>query len=117
MFSALCLSPFAAMLDAKTAWRLHCACSKVSVCWDEIRTRTKCKVPKALGAGLSANRSWTVGGAVALLEDAAATPFRTKASLLRHFFRHVLKPQQLYDVGHAVHHVGTMRRALLLKRS
>ena len=101
MFSALCLPSVAAMLDAKTAWRLGRTCSSVQVCWDEICVRTKCKMPKALGAGLCAKRSWTVRGALALLEDPAATPFQTKANLLRYFFRYALAPQQLLAGGAA----------------
>ena len=116
MFSALCLPSVAAMLDAKTAWRLGRTCSSVQVCWDEICVRTKCKMPKALGAGLCAKRSWTVRGALALLEDPAATPFQTKANLLRYFFRYALAPQQLYEVGHKAHHIATMRLAFRLSR-
>lgn len=111
-----CLPPLAAMLDAKTAWRLDRSCSGIQVCWDAIRARTKCEVPKALGAGLSENREWNVHGALALLDDAAATPFKTRANILRHFFRYALTPHQLYEVGHAARHIATMRLALRLNR-
>ena len=110
------LPPLAAMLDAKTAWRLDRSCSKIQVCWDAIRARTKCKVPRALGAGLSANREWNVDAALALLEDAAETPFKTRANLLRHFFRYALAPTELYEVGQRVRHIATMRLALRLNR-
>lgn len=104
------------MLDAKAAWRLSRTSRRVGVCWDEVRMRSKYQMPQALGAALSAGRKWNVDAAIALLDDACETPFRTRANLLRHFFRHVLAPQQLYDVGHAVHHIATMRLALRLKR-
>lgn len=116
MFSALCLAPVAAMLDAKTAWRLDRTSRRVVVCWDEIGTRMRCRTPSAVGAGLSGSRFWTVRGALALIDDAAATPFHTKANLLRYFFRYALTPQQLYDVGCKAHHVATMRLALRLSR-
>ena len=104
------------MLDAGEAWRLSRTSRRVVVCWDEVRLRTKYRMPRALGAALTAGRRWSVDAAIALLDDACETPFRTRARLLRHFFRHVLTPQQLYRVGHAVHHVATMRLALKLKR-
>ncbi len=102
------------MLDAKTAWRLDRASRRVVVCWEEIRAHTKCKMPRALGAGLSANREWNVDAALALLEDAAETPFKTRANLLRHFFRYALAPMELYEVGQRVRHIATMRLALRL---
>ena len=116
MFNALCLPPVAAMLDAKSAWRLERTSRRVVVCWDEIGVRMRCRTPRAVGAGLSASRFWTVRGALALLDDAAATPFHTKANLLRYFFRYALTSQQLYDVGCKAHHIATMRLALRLSR-
>lgn len=113
---ALCLPAIAAMLDAKTAWRLDRTSRRVVICWEEVRMRSKCKMPKALGAGLCANRTWTVRGALALLEDAAETPFKTKANLLRHFFRYALAPMELYEVGQTIRHIATMRLALRLNR-
>lgn len=108
------LSCVAAMLDAKSAWQLTRVCTGVSVCWDEIRLHSRCKMPKPLGAGLSAKRTWTVRGALALLEDAAETPFKTRANLLRHFFRYALAPMELYEVGQTIRHIATMRLALRL---
>lgn len=105
------------MLDAKTAWRASRTSRRVVVCWEEVRMRSKYRMPQAIGAALSARRQWSVNAAIALLDDACETPFRTRANLLRHFFRHVLTPQQLYDVGHAVHHIATMRLALKLRRN
>jgi len=104
------------MLDTRAAWRLSRTSRRVVVCWDEVRLRTKCKMPRALGMALSAGRTWCVRGALALLEDACETPFRTRANLLRYFYRYVLTSQQLYEVGHAVHHVATMRLAMRLRR-
>ena len=113
---ALSLPCVAAMLDAKTAWRLDRTSRRVVVCWEEIRVHTKCKMPRALGAGLSANRKWNVDAALALLDDAAETPFKTKANMLRHFFRYALFPMELYEVGQTIRHIATMRLALRLNR-
>lgn len=102
------------MLDAKSAWSLERASKTISVCWEEVAARTKCRMPRALGAAMSVRRQWTVTQALNVLEDAVCTPFVTRANLLRWFFRYVLTPQQLYDVGHATNHIATMRLALRL---
>lgn len=104
------------MLDANSAWQLGRTSRRVAICWHEICVHSKCKMPKALGVGLSANREWTVRGALALVDDAAETPFKTKANLLRHFFRYALRPMELYEVGRTLRHVATMRLALRLHR-
>jgi hypothetical protein len=104
------------MLDAKSAWQLDRTSRRVVVCWKEICLHTKCKMPRALGAGLSANREWNVDAAIALLDDAAETPFKTRANLLRHFFRYALGSMELYEVGQRVRHIATMRLALRLNR-
>ena len=113
IFSLPCV---AQMLDAASAWRLALTCRDAAPCWKEIELRTKCPIPKALCAGLSAKRRWCVPSALQLLQDADSTPFRTKANLLRYFFRYALTPQQLYDVGRAANHIATMRLALRLHR-
>lgn len=110
------LSCVAAMLDAKSAWQLSRVCTGVRVCWDEIRLHSKCKMPKPLGAGLCANREWNARAALALLDDAAETPFKTKANLLRHFFPYAIAPMELYEVGQTIRHIATMRLALRLNR-
>lgn len=106
----------ASMLDAPSAWRLSRTCRRVVVCWDEVRLRVRCRMPRALGMTLSAKTRWCVKDAMAVLGAAPQTPFRTRANLLRHLFRHVLTPQQLYEVGYKLNHIATMRLAMRLHR-
>lgn len=105
----------AEMLGLEDAYRLSRATKDVVVCFEALALRTRCKMPRELAVARLFGGKWTAERAVALLQDAPITPYKTKKNMVRHLFRHVLARDSLYSVGYTTNNVLAMRLALKMK--
>ena len=101
------------MLTVEDAWRLDRTSKTVRVSWDELRVRTR--MPEMLGVARVAG-GWTVRRALRLLQDADATPYKTKRRMVLQLLRFVLTPDQLWAVGYETHDIVAMRTAQKMLR-
>ena len=95
------LPALAGMLAPADAYALSRASKQINVCFKEIGFRKKIKFPKAYCAAAfcKGTEEWDVDMALFIYEDANCTPYKTKKSLVTHFFAKTMTRDGLQELG------------------
>ena len=100
-FKALSLPGMVQMLTPAGAYALSRASKQVKVCFEEIGFRLKIKYPMAYcsAAYCKGTEEWDVDMALFIYEDANCTPYKTKKSIVSHFFAKTMTRNGLLEIG------------------
>lgn len=95
------LPALAGMLAPADAYALSRASKQIKVCFKEIGFLEKIKFPKAYCAAAfcKGTEEWDVDMALFIYEDANCTPYKTKKSLVTHFFAKTMTRDGLLELG------------------
>jgi len=108
------LPALAGMLAPADAYALSRASKQIDVCFKEIGFRKKIKFPKAYCAAAfcKGTEEWDVDMALFIYEDANCTPYKTKKSLVTHFFAKTMTRGDLIYFASEKHNMRLLRMAM-----